>query len=192
MCRVCLFFVGCSLLVGCGGTTQPVVVEYDSGRDRTTYRSEPIPVRIETRGTYGSQFEQLRMDLRAVCTGRDCQPDQVQLTLSTVGSSELYIGDRTFAITADGEEFTWKDPFADRRRNQPEEVVGTVLQVSMAIRRLRKIANADNAEGRIGTITLDMEGRCQEQIRTFLTEMGRSQEQVRASLTEGERSTEPS
>lgn len=156
--------------VGCGGTVQPVVVNYDSGQDRTTYRSRPIPVPVERRGSgYGSQFEELRMDLRGVCTGRACRPDRVRLTLSTTGSSEIYIGDRTFTVTADDEQFTWQDLY--ERRNRTEQVVGTVLQVSMPVGRLRKIAGADHVEGRIGTIRLELDGRTQESVRAFLTEV---------------------
>lgn len=169
--RICILFIACSLIAGCGGTTQPVTIDYDSSRNLTTYRSRPIPISVDTQGSYGSQFDQLRMDLKATCLGRDCQPDQVQLTLSTLGSAELYIGDRTFVITADGEEFTWKDPFYFRRRNQPEEVIGTVLQVSLPISRLQKIANAADVEGRIGTVTLEVAARDQEQIRAFLAKM---------------------
>lgn len=161
-----VFFVGCS------GSTRPVVVDYDTTRDHTTYRANSIPVPIEMRDSgYGTQFKKLRMSLWARCEGEACQPDELRLTLSTSGSSELYIGERTLILNADGERLIWEDRRHQRRR-RVERVVGMILRVDMDVDTLEQLVNASEVEGRIGTVTLEIEGRPQERLRSFLHEMG--------------------
>lgn len=156
---------------GCSGTARSVQVSYDDARNRTTYRAPSIRIPIETRGSgYGSQFNQLRMTLRARCEGEACQPSMVTMTLSTGGSSELFLGDRTLRVEADDERFTWADPRGDRD-DWPQRVVGMVVQVRVAVEQLRAMAEAERLRGTIGAVTLNMSTRNQARIRAFLDRM---------------------
>jgi len=161
---------------GCSGTAQPVRVTYDDARNRTTYRSSSIRIPIETRGVgYGSQFKQLRMTLQARCEGDACQPSMVIMTLSTGGSSELFLGDRTLRVEADDERFTWPDPRSDRD-DQPERVVGMIAQVRASVDQLQAMATAEQISGTIGAVALRMSVRNQARIRAFLDRIDGSAE----------------
>lgn len=160
------------LLVGCGSTNEPVRVSYDASDNRTTYRATSIPISIETQDAgYGSQFRQLQMNLRARCQGRECRPPSALMTLSTGGGSELYLGDRTLLITADGEPFEWQDRRPDRDA-QPERIVGVIGRMSASIEQLKAIATAERVSGRVGSVILDIDRRTQDRIRAFLERMG--------------------
>jgi hypothetical protein len=149
-----------------------VVVNYDASDNQTVYRAPSIRIPIEVRGSgYGSQFNQLRMNLQAECTGRECQPSEATMTLSTGGSSELYLGDRTLLIQADDEQFEWPDPQGNRQ-NQPERVVGMIVQLTAGIDQLRAMATADRLSGTIGSVVLDFDARSQQRLRDYLTRMG--------------------
>jgi len=159
-------------LVGCTSTQPPVRVDYDASDDRTTYRAQGISIPIESQGAgYASQFNQLQMSMRARCQGRDCQPASATLTFSTSGSSELYIGDRTLVITADGERFVWEDPRHDRD-NEPERVVGTVARITADIAPLRAMATAERVTGEIGSVRFTMRSRSRACIQSFLVRTG--------------------
>lgn len=172
VCRICVIFLVCGVLLGCG-TSQPVVVDYDDHRNRTIYRTKSIPVRVETRGAdYASRFRRLNMRLRADCVGRECQPDRVRLMLSvSSGPSDLHIGERDFTLIADGERFIWEDRIYEQR-NRPEHTVGMILEVMIGVDRLQKVANAEKVEAYVGSRGLNISRRNQERLRTFLTEMG--------------------
>lgn len=160
------------MLVGCTSTRRPVQVDYDASDNQTTYRALGISIPIETQGSgYGSQFNQLQMSLRARCQGRECTPQSALLTLSTSGSSDMYIGERTLVITADEERFTWEDPRSDRE-NRPERVVGTVVQVSADIQQLSAMATAKRVSGEIGSVVFNIRDRSQRRLRSFLVRTG--------------------
>ncbi len=173
--RLCALAVIAALpigLIGCATTARPVLVDYNASQNETTYRANSIRIPIEVRGSgYGSQFNQLRMSLSAECDGRECQPAMAQMTLSTGGSSELYMGDRTLTIKADDEQFEWPDPRGNRE-NQPEQVVGMVAQMSVSVDQLKAMATADALSGTIGSVTLDFSSRSQQRIRDYLVRMG--------------------
>ena len=160
------------LFVGCSSTNEPVRVSYDASDNRTIYRATSIPIPIETRDAgYGSQFRQLQMNLRARCPGRECRPQSALMTLSTGGGSELYLGDRTLLITADGEQFQWQDRRPDRD-TQPERIVGVIARLSASIQQLKAIATAERVSGRVGSVVLDFNRQTQDRIRSFLERMG--------------------
>lgn len=159
-------------LIGCGSTQRPVRVNYDTGSNETVYRALSITVPIESQGSgYGSQFNQLRMNLQAECQGRECTPASALMTLSTGGSSDLYLGNRTLTVTADDEEFVWEDP-RGQRDLQPERVVGMVAQVSTSIDQLKAMATAEAVSGQIGSVILRLGGRTQDRVRAFLVRTG--------------------
>ena len=158
--------------IGCTSTSRPVLVDYNASQNETTYRANSIRIPIEVRGSgYGSQFNQLRMSLNASCSGRDCQPSMVTMTLSTGGSSDLYMGERTLVISADDERFEWPDPRGNRE-NQPEQVVGMVVQITIDVEQLRAMALAESLSGTIGSVNLEFGTRSQERIRDYLARMG--------------------
>lgn len=160
------------LLAGCGSTNRPVRVTYDTADNRTTYRMSTIPVPIESPGAgYGSQFRQLQMSLRARCSGRDCKPQSVLMTLSVGGGAELFLGDRTLVITADEERFEWEDPRPDRD-TRTERIVGVVAQIAIDMKPLLAIVSAERVSGGVGSVVLDIDRRTQERIRTFLVRTG--------------------
>lgn len=171
MYRIGSIVVLCGFLIGCGGSTQPIRIDYDMDLDRTVYRARATPIPVDMQGAgYGSQFQELRMNLWANCQGRACRPEEAQFTLSTSGGADLHIGDRSLLIVADGERFLWEDP-EHERRNLAERTVGMILQVSIGFDRLQKIANAEELDGRVGSIDLEIQRRGQDRIRAFVAEV---------------------
>lgn len=169
-----LFAASIVLAIGWAGcaTERPVVVNYDASQNETTYRSPSIRIPIEVQGSgYGSQFNQLRMLLQAECSGRDCQPSMATMTLSTGGSSDLYLGDRTLLIRADAERFEWPDPKGNREE-VPERIVGMIARLTIDVSQLRAMATAEELSGTIGSVILEFGDRSQQRLREYLTRMG--------------------
>lgn len=173
--RLVLLMITAALVVscvGCASTSRPVRVDYNPSENETTYRANSIAVPIEVRGSgYGSQFKQLRMNLQAECTGQECQPSSITMTLSTGGSSELYLGDRALVIEADDERFEWPDPRSNRE-DRPERIVGMVVQLTMGVDQLQAMARADQLRGTIGSVALDFSDRSKQRMRDYLMRMG--------------------
>lgn len=160
------------VITGCGGATRPVLVDFDASQNRTLYRTPSIRIPIESRDSgYGSQFNQLRMSLRATCSGQDCRPSLATLTLSTGGTSDLYLGDRTLVIKTREEQFEWPDPQGERG-NRPERIVGMVVRVEISVSQLRTVALSERVNGTIGSVQLEFDERSQRRIRDFLRRMG--------------------
>jgi len=158
--------------IGCTSTSRPVRVDYNPSQNETTYRANSIGIPIEVSGSgYGSQFKQLRMNLQAECSGRECQPSSITMTLSTGGSSELYLGERTLTIVADDERFEWPDRRSNRE-NRPERIVGMVVQLTMGIDQLQAMARAEQLSGTIGSVVLDFSDRSKQRMRDYLVRMG--------------------
>lgn len=160
------------LLAGCGSTSQPVRVTYDTLENRTTYRTSSIPIPVETQGVgYGSQFRKLQMRLQARCRGQNCKPKTALMVLSVSGGAELYLGDRTLVVNADDARLEWEDPRPDRD-TRTERVVGVVARITVDMSQLKAIATAERVTGELGSVRLDIARRAQERVRAFLVQAG--------------------
>lgn len=160
-----LLFGAVLLMTGCGGTRS--IATYDASENRTVFRSGPMTVARGSGSGYGSTTS---IVLRAVarCSGRDCTPEQVQLTFSAEGSSEFSLSNRSVRIVADGEEYQRADA---TRWNDFEDVGrtdGPIAGLVVSLSALEQMANASTIQGTLGTKSLRLTGRVQSTLRAFV------------------------
>lgn len=154
------------LAAGCGsaGTT----VSYDASENQTTVQSQTMTVVQEASGSgYGSSSS---IVMRAVsqCPGENCTPNQATLSFSLQGRSDIAFSNRTLTITADGEEFAWRNADQWNSVDDIQTSQGQIVEVTLPLSDLEQIATATSLSGSLGGRSLDL-NRVQSQLQDFVS-----------------------
>lgn len=153
-----------AVVSGCG--TAGPTASYDASSNRMLYESAEMNVaQLEAAVGSGSSIV---MRAFASCTSQNCTPQTVQFIFAVQGPGKSAIADHSLSIIADGSKYSW-------RGEQNWESQGDVLvseepmvRVALPLSSVKQIANAASIEAYMGSMTLNLGGRTQSKLRSFV------------------------
>lgn len=157
--------VGLLLAVGCAGSGS--VASYDTEENQTRFDTGTMTVgQVSSGGGFASQTD-IVMRATAKCTGRDCTPERASLIFSVQSTSEFALPSRSLTITADGREFSGGRASDWSRQRDIDRVEGRLAKVTLPLSDLAAIANANEVDGSLGNLSLDLQG-VQGRLQSFV------------------------
>lgn len=153
-----------AVVSGCG--TSESTVSYDASRNRMMYESAEMDVaQLEAAVGSGSSIV---MRALASCMSRNCTPETIRLVFAVQGQGQAAIADHSISIVADGTEYSWEGDQNWERQGEVSFSEEPVVRVSLPLSSVEQIANASSISAYLGSMTLNLEGRTQSKLLSFV------------------------